>query len=646
MTSLRYGVGRSDKFALTFFILLAQLVCTYVLFVPYASAQEPAVAAPTELKPQETPQLNGAQGEADEEEFAWAQSPKPVRFVLGTTKSSGRKGGWIALLEEQLPALNTKADAQILTPRLLQKLRDDIAALLATEGYFSSVTRFEKSRENAELVQIHIDAGQRTNVRLLDIQFEGPFGALLTQQEAEAVQRKNRLQAAWPLPVGQAFRDEDWRKAKADLVDQLRADRYAAARLSDSSGSVDADNYGADLLVSVDSGPAFFLGELKVTGLERYPRWLLDRFSPPQKGEVFSRKRLFEYQRALQNSPYFASVGVNVEPDPELAAAVPVEVTVRERQARDIGFGVGYSTNTGYRAEVTYKDRNLFGQAWEQRSAVRIEQKRQLAYTDIYLPPRNRDQVDSFGVLFDRLDVEGLLQTRVALGAKRTITDGKWERRYGLNLSQEKLALDGVVGALAQSRNRALVGSFGATWRQVDNNFAPRDGQIAQLDVAASEKALISDRSFLRLDLKYQRWLPIGLSDHILLRAEVGQVLSPAQVGAEGIPEDYLFRTGGSTSVRGYAFQSLGVRQGQSVTGGRVLGVASAEYVHQINETWGAASFVDIGDAAKTWREFASKQGLGVGARYQTPAGPIALDLAYGRQIKKFRIDFSIAVAF
>jgi translocation and assembly module TamA len=76
------------------------------------------------------------------------------------------------------------------------------------------------------------------------------------------------------------------------------------------------------------------------------------------------------------------------------------------------------------------------------------------------------------------------------------------------------------------------------------------------------------------------------------------------------------------------------------------MGVASAEYVHWLNSTWGVASFVDAGDAADSWKDFSLHKSLGVGGRYHTPAGPIALDLAYGLQTRKARLDFSIAIAF
>ena len=55
----------------------------------------------------------------------------------------------------------------------------------------------------------------------------------------------------------------------------------------------------------------------------------------------------------------------------------------------------------------------------------------------------------------------------------------------------------------------------------------------------------------------------------------------------------------------------------------------TAEYVHWLNERWGAALFTDVGGAADSPREWQALKSYGVGARYKTPAGPFALDLAY-----------------
>ena len=163
------------------------------------------------------------------------------------------------------------------------------------------------------------------------------------------------------------------------------------------------------------------------------------------------------------------------------------------------------------------------------------------------------------------------------------------------------------------------------------------------MELAFSDKALISDQRFVRLYTKYQYWFPVGQRDSVLLRTEFGKIFSN---GDGGIPENYLFRTGGSTTVRGFSYQSLGVKSGEAVLGGQVMAASSIEYVHWRNESLGVAAFVDVGDAAKDWRSLDSKQGIGFGARIKTPAGPIALDLAYGRQVRKARLDISIAIAF
>lgn len=555
-------------------------------------------------------------------------------FQLGSTKRA-----WSDLIRQHVPELSASAEAQSLTPGVLRKIRRQISSLLSTEGYFSPLITFKKNTGNAGIVLVNIEPGARTTVQELEIKFSGALEDAAKLGQGQAQTHKDSLIANWSLPNGAAFRDSEWANAKNQLSENLRNDSYAAAVILDSAAEIDADSHTASLRVEVDSGPAFVLGEINVRGLQRYPASLLERFEPPKKGEAYSRTRLLEYQRALQNSAYFSTVAVGVEADPLKADAVPIEVEVVERKARDLALGAGYSTNTGFRTEVSYRDRNVLEKAWDLRSAVRLEQRRQLAYADIYLPPRTRDQLDSFGVLVDRLDVSDLLQNRTAFGIKRTNNIGHVEQRLGLNLTLEKTRPDGEP----ERYSRALVANIGWTWRDVDDQFAPRKGQIVQADVAMSEKAVISDQRFIRLYGKVQRWIPVGKEDSVILRAETGQMFSE---GLTGIPEDYLFRTGGSTSVRGYRYQSLGIQHKESVTGGRVMATASAEYVHWYGSNLGSAAFVDMGDAADTWREYSAKQGVGVGLRYKTPAGPLALDLAYGKQSRKLRLDVSIAIAF
>ena len=575
-----------------------------------------------------------------------AAVPKSAR-MSGTFRLQAAKSDWSAQLEEHIPEFAANAEPQNITPSLLRRMRQDIGDILSTEGYFSPRIEFENINEAAlrdpsanseKIIHVKIEAGPRTVISVVNIQFEGALKNAVDAREAQAIQRRDAAIEDWDLKPGNPFREDLWSQSKNQLTEDLRSHVYAAAKLSSSAANVDVESNSAALELVVDSGPVFSFGALQVTGLKRYQRWLLDRYQPPQEGELYSRARLLEFQRALQNSPYFASVAVAIEADPEKAHGVPIDVNLVERKPRDLSFGLGYSTNTGFRGEIAYRDRDIASKAWDLRSAIRIEQKRQVGYADIYLPPHD-NKLDSFGVIADRENLSGVMTVKDAVGIKRTTTNGHVEQRLGLNLVREKNTVEGEQTQIS----KALVANVGWTWRDIDDAFAPRNGQIYQLDLAGSEKAFLSDQRFFRLYAKYQRWLPIGKSDNVILRAEVGQVFSD---GDQGIPEDYLFRTGGSSTVRGYSYQSLGIQQGLAVTGGRVMTAVSAEYVHWIDGTWGVATFVDAGDAADSWHDLSMYKAFGVGARYRTPAGPIALDVAYGCQTKKLRLDFSIAIAF
>jgi translocation and assembly module TamA len=557
-----------------------------------------------------------------------------MRFQLHTESSIASD-----LLRKHIASFSGSGEPQVVTSGLLRKLRNDMTSIIATEGYFSPQIRFEKKTDSDDTMGVYLDVGERTFIKEVHINFSGALIDAANEGQAEAIQRRDHIVQSWLLPEGKPFRDEVWSKAKTLLMAQLHEHLYAAASLVDSRAVIDPDTHSAVLELDVHTGPAFYFGDIISSGLQRYPLWLIDRFNPPKKGEAFSNLRLQEFQRAMQNSSYFSSVFIGADPDVTKADALPIEIIIVEKQLRDVGLGVGYSSNTGFRGEVSYRDRNALNQIWDLRSALRLEQKRQLAYADVYLPPTEQHHTDSFGVLFDRLDVENVVLVRRALGVKRSQTRGTIEHRYGMNFTQETATL---LGAFA-IKSQALVGNIGWTWRNVDDVFSPRDGNRLQLDLAFADKSILSDQRFLRYQVKYQHWMPIQKENSLIFRAEVGQVIAPS---SEGIPQDYLFRTGGSTTVRGYAYQSIGITEKNSVVGGRVTAVASAEYVRWVAPSWGVAAFVDMGDASSTWKDFKTKQGYGLGGRIKTPAGPIAVDLAYGHQSKQVRLDFSIAIAF
>ena len=514
------------------------------------------------------------------------------------------------------------------TERRLQEL---IAGVAATEGYFSPRISFTEADGD---LRVDVDPGPRTLITGVAITVDGE------------IPEKTRadLIAGWPLAVGKPFRQDDWSSAKQQLLASLLADNYAGARLVDSTAEIDPETQSAHLQVHYDSGPSYRFGELRIEGLQRFPPSLIERYNTTVKpGAPYREEDLNALQTTLQATPYFRSVRVSIERDVPADAdgtvSATVNVVVGERPAQRVSFGAGYSSNTGARVEANYQTPDLFGNAWDFNTGLRIEQRQQTIYADVFFPPGAEQRRNSIGAMAQATDIQGLKTERIAIGGQQVWRSGQLETRLSLTWQDEYLQPDGAPA----STNYSLVPNVVWTWRRVDNPLDPSDGIVLQGQIGAASEAVLSSRSFVRLLGRYQQYFPLGGRDTLTLRSEVGYTLADTR---EGIPQDYVFRTGGTGSVRGYAYQSLGVSEGSAVVGGRYLATASAEVTHWLDEQWGIAAFVDAGNAVDSLSDVELAVGYGIGARWRSPAGPLAVDLAYGERNNEVHLHFALAIPF
>jgi len=513
-----------------------------------------------------------------------------------------------------------------------RRLQGQLSDILATEGYFSPEFQFA---ENDDGLTLSIDPGPRTLVASVDLTVDGKIEPKL----------KSALIDGWGLKVGQPFRQEDWNEAKQAVLAELLAVEHADARLLDSEAAIDTETRRADLRAHYDAGPRYRFGAIRVEGLENYPPDLVERYNRAiRPGQPYREDSLGALQGTLQSTPYFSSVQTTLDRETAVlsddgTATVPVLVRVRERSPHRVSFGGGASSNTGARVEANYHTPNLLGQAWALDSGLRLEQKRQTLYTDVFLPPDARNRRHSLGVMAEATDIQGLQTERYAFGAQTVQQRGIVEQRLSLNWQEEKREASGTSPETA----RALVPNGVWTWRRVDNLLDPRDGAVVQVQVGGGAKAALSDQNFVRTHGRAQLWLPLGRVDTLTLRGEIGYTFADSR---RHIPQDYLFRTGGAGSVRGYAYQSLGIKEGRATVGGRYLAIASAEATHWLDEDWGIAAFVDAGDAVDSLEDIRLAFGAGLGARWRSPAGPIGVDLAWGERNSQVHLHFSLAIPF
>ncbi|MGH8850348.1 MAG: autotransporter assembly complex protein TamA [Casimicrobiaceae bacterium] len=541
-------------------------------------------------------------------------------------------------VERSLDLVRWQSYAEI-TPEffdlLIADARSQARDAAAAQGYFSAKVTSDIDRSTTPAtVRLRVEPGEPTTVASVDVRVSGP-AALDVPGGSSLIAH---LQADWALPKGAVFRQADWAAAKTAAVQALAADRYAAATLVQSRADVDPDTHTAALTVSIDSGPPFRFGTLDIKGLRKYNESVVRNLVTFAPGDPYTAEALEIFLRRLNGSGYFASAQATIDADPAHAAAAPVHLRLIEAPEKKVSTGVGFSTDTLYRAQLSYDNANIDHEGLRFHADLDAEAKLQSATVRVTLPPRVPRYSDTYAANIAHTDISGLRTDELSAGWKRRTASERDQVIYAVTFyASQQMATD------AESANaHALLFEIGRTWRNVDNPLSPNRGYVLNAQIGAAPPG-VSTAALGRGILQFAAWIPIGVRTQLLFKAEGGAV---AAGSSREVPIQLLFRTGGDTTVRGYAFESLGPRLGDATVGGRYYALGSAEIVRWISDTWGVATFVDAGNAADRASDLKPVYGYGVGARLRTPIGPFRLDVAYGEATRSVRVHLSVGLSF
>ncbi len=579
---------------------------------------------------------------------ALAQTSRFAVEILGSSTLT-------PLLEKHLPIVRAASDAglneeawQVLVQHSPQQIRD----LLSTEGYFSPAIRTEERTEKETdqetenqqyLVRFFIDPGEPVRVTEVRLEFTGD----IQTRQGEYSQRLSALRHQWSLRTGDRFTQSAWDQAKTEVLRKLHAEDFPSARITASNATIDPDTNHSKLQITLDSGPAFTLGTLEIHGLSRYPAKLVQRVNMLRPGEPYRQERLSELQSRLLDTGYFQSVFVTIDADPDHAQGVPVRVEVSENPAKRLSVGIGISSDVGARLQLKWLNRHFLGEDWRLESVVRADRLSQLAQSELYFQPLQRDWlagklegwIPSVAIALERTSLTGTDIDRIRQSVRLSTPSRINERVLSVSFLADRRTIPGF-----ETRTRqALVAGYAWTRRRFDQPLAPTRGYSAGIDLSAGVGGAFNEDSIARVLLSGVWLRPLHTRWTAAIRLQAGQI---SGARADSVPEDLLFRTGGDQTVRGYGYGKLGVRRNNVIVGGDVMAVISTELIYRINPEWGAALFHDAGDAALTWQDFRWRRGVGIGARWRSPIGALNVDIARGLDQGETRLHFSVGYGF
>jgi translocation and assembly module TamA len=442
--------------------------------------------------------------------------------------------------------------------------------------------------------------------------------------------------AAFDLPSGAPARAADVLAAQTRLLTALRTQGHALAKVSPPQAVLDPPAQALDVAFDVQAGPRVNLGTITITGLDRLNESYVRRRLTLHEGERYDPAQIEAARQDLVLVGAIENVRIETPDRLDPQGRLPVQVVVSERPPRAVNFTAAYSTDLGASLSSSWTHRNLFG---------------------------NAEQL-TLGATATNLGGSASLQPGYNLGANLVLPD--WQRRAqsltfqltGVNESLKAYDRTALIGGVALSRKlspdwTASVGVTGEKAHFVQEGVGS-DFTLGQLPFALTydtTRSLFDPTSGLRASARVTPTASFGgtqNSGFVILQASAATyidlfgtgrsvlALRGLVGGVEGastlaIPPDQRFYAGGSGTIRGYRYQSVGPSFPDGLpTGGTSINAGTIEFRQRFGTSYGAVAFVDAGQVGSSGVPFTGdvRVGAGVGVRYYTAIGPIRFDIA------------------
>jgi len=399
-----------------------------------------------------------------------------------------------------------------------------------------------------------------------------------------------------------------------------------------------------DVAVAIAPGPRLNFGAITVTGNDAVRTARILEIAGLPMGGTYDPQEVEDALTRLRRTGTFQSVALIESEGYTADLTLPFELQVIEQKPRRLGFGAEVSSLDGLSVNAFWLHRNLFGGAERFRAEASVSGigtetgivsgsggvDYTLGATFARPATFNRNVDLQASVELSRLDEEDYLldQFNVEVGLIQYVSDlTTYELGVGLLAAHEETEF--------RTRDYALLTLPAEATRDLrDDPFDPNSGYYINLEltpfIGLYEGA---DGGRIYADARVYR--SFGADDRFTLaaRAQLGSVIGP---GIFDAPADFLFYSGGGGTVRGQPYQSLGISLARDFGEGARIGGASfagaqLEARVDITDTIGVVGFYDYGYISAESTPLTggeSHAGAGLGVRYDTPIGPIRLDLA------------------
>ena len=464
-----------------------------------------------------------------------------------------------------------------------------------------------------------------------------------------------------PLLVGERFTEKGFDNLKKEILNYLLDHGYPKAR-AEGEVLLSLEANTAAVYVQVWPGPRCTFGAVTVQGQQDTPEALIRRGLEVQTGEVFSLAKIIASQENLYELDLFRSVTVTPQEVPEEQTEIPLTVEVSEKKKRSLKLGAGYGSWDQFRARAVFRYRNFGGggRILEMSAKYsRLDKRFEGSFLNPMIFGYDLDLVFNTGFLRREYPSfsDQAFYTRTLL-QKTFPNKTKVYLGHGLEFARPFNITDLALQLLQETESGKLYSAnmllWGLTRDTTDNPADPQKGGQIFLLGELAPKLISPQLQFVQSILELRRYQNLGPKD-VVLAGRVKFGLIPPIQDTDQIPIYRRFFSGGPTSMRAYRMYYLGPRDlAGNPLGGEAVFLSNLEVRFPIYQDFRGVTFFDAGNVFYKVRDTSLgqiKYGAGFGLRYQTPIGPIGLELAWplnpiNPTTDKMQIIFNIGQAF
>lgn len=455
---------------------------------------------------------------------------------------------------------------------------------------------------------------------------------------------KDELRSLFTLKKNDIFTRKqivlDLKSMRDYLVDKGHA--FAKVKSSTNRRLEDGKNI-IDLTINIETNKKVYINRIIINGNTRTQDNVVRRQIDLLEGGLYSGTELNKALSKIKRLGFFADVDMKILKVKGSEDRVDLQFNVTESKTGKLSGGIVLSNESGTSLNFGIAERNIFGTG--NTLNAKLSTSKAVQNIDVFFldPHWNQEGHSiSYGIFSkkvngSKLKAPSYIVNSFGVSGGYGIPISEYID-FNVNIRISKINIScGTTFAGAnyekeqcsKDYSNEVLSSIGLSKNSLNNYNFPTSGDSGNITLGLALP--IADYRYYKLDLKYSIYHPISdkLTFNIKTKVGLGKGL-----GDQKLPFFKRYYGGGSSSVRGFNFNSLGEKYANGdVKGGNLSVLASASIISPIplmkdSKNMRISAFIDAGGIFSKTNDFAVNQirtSIGLAFIWLTPIGPIGV---------------------